>query len=131
MYHLTILNNSVFLFFCFVFAARRLLQLSSVLKKSLIPVSSPALNNPSRNLCGQASQTCIDVTPKVSLFDQDIKVKVRGLASNVKVTIQACVHHEWRKKPIVFASYGHFVSGKMGEVDLQRDSSLGVTFTGV
>ncbi|KAK7104524.1 bile acid-CoA:amino acid N-acyltransferase-like isoform X2 [Littorina saxatilis] len=76
-------------------------------------------------------QPVIKVTPKVSLFDQEVLITVHGLTRKAKVTLQAWIQHEWRREKVVFASYGHFVASEQGEVDLSKDSPVGGTFTGI
>ncbi|KAK7477466.1 hypothetical protein BaRGS_00031290 [Batillaria attramentaria] len=73
----------------------------------------------------------IQVTPKVSLFDQKVHIKVQGLSSNAKVTLHLATEQEWRRSPALFVSCSHHVARQTGELDLNTDSSLGGTYTGV
>ncbi|KAL8622875.1 hypothetical protein ACOMHN_026996 [Nucella lapillus] len=73
----------------------------------------------------------IQVTPRVSLFDQKVHVKVHDLPSKAKVTLHMTTEQEWRRKPAMFRSCGSFVTSDAGDLDLQRDGSLGGTYTGL
>ncbi|KAK7104525.1 bile acid-CoA:amino acid N-acyltransferase-like isoform X2 [Littorina saxatilis] len=73
----------------------------------------------------------IQVTPKVSLFDQKVHIKVQGLPSKTKVTLHATTQQEWRRKPVEFKSCSHYVTSDDGDLDLNRDVSVGGTYTGL
>ncbi|KAK7477483.1 hypothetical protein BaRGS_00031307 [Batillaria attramentaria] len=73
----------------------------------------------------------IQVTPRVSLFDEKVHIRVQGLPSNAKVTLSAATQQEWRREPVLFASCSHHVATETGEVDLNTNRSLGGSYTGV
>ncbi|KAK7477484.1 hypothetical protein BaRGS_00031308 [Batillaria attramentaria] len=81
--------------------------------------------NPEQHLC------TIRVSPGVTLFDQNVHIRVEGLIKHSKVTLQAWSFTEWRRKEVLFLSHGHFYADQDGVVDLDRDPSLGGTYTGV
>uniref|UniRef100_A0A669DD61 Acyl-CoA thioester hydrolase/bile acid-CoA amino acid N-acetyltransferase domain-containing protein n=1 Tax=Oreochromis niloticus TaxID=8128 RepID=A0A669DD61_ORENI len=62
------------------------------------------------------------------LFDEPIKVKVEGLRSRQVVTMRARLTDE---KGVVFSSSATYRADGSGEVDLNRDPSLGGTYVGV
>ncbi|XP_070181668.1 acyl-coenzyme A thioesterase 1-like isoform X2 [Littorina saxatilis] len=102
-------------------AARRLRQLEPILQRCL-----------QQSFSTQPAQSgLIKVTPKVSLFTDKVHIKVQGLPSKAKVTLHAMTEHEWRRKPAQFVSCSHYVARHSGEVDLQKDGSVGGTYTGV
>ena len=72
----------------------------------------------------------IQVTPKVSLFDQKVHIRVQGLPKKTKVTVHASTQQEWRKKPVEFTSCSHYITSDEGDLDLARDASVGGTYTG-
>ncbi|KAK7480356.1 hypothetical protein BaRGS_00028403 [Batillaria attramentaria] len=105
-------------------AALRLHQVRCILQRSVRQ----------QQLCHESStfpSPVIRVTPNPSLFDQKVLITVDGLPSRAKVTLQASVHHSWRREDVVFVSYGHYVAREGGRVDLDKDPSLGGSFTGV
>ena len=82
----------------------------------------------------QALSTCpevIQVTPKVSLFDQKVHIRIKGLPSKAKVTLHATTQQEWRKKPVEFMSCSHYITSSDGDLDLNQDASVGGTYTGM
>lgn len=72
----------------------------------------------------------IQISPSISLFDQNILVKLQSLPRNAKVTLFARVEQDWRRSPAVFASCSHHVTSDSGCVDLEKDASMGGTYTG-
>ena len=70
------------------------------------------------------------VSDKVSLFDRKVELRVQGLPSGVKVTLHGAVEREWRREPVQFVSYAHYVTDEQGQVDLSTDASFGGTYTG-
>ncbi|KAK7104520.1 acyl-coenzyme A thioesterase 5-like [Littorina saxatilis] len=102
-------------------ATRRLRQLQPILQRC---TQRPFFPQP-------AQSELIQVTPKVSLFTDKVHIKVQGLPSKAKVTLHAMTEHEWRRKPAQFVSCSHYVASHSGEVDLQKDASVGGTYTGV
>ena len=105
-------------------AARRLKQLYPILWQCAQQPATPSH-------CSSIQPEVIQVIPKVSLFDQKVNIKVQGLPSRTEVTVHAATQQEWRKKPVVFMSCGHFVTSDDGDLDLDRDASLGGTYTGI
>lgn len=101
-------------------ATRRLRQLQPILQRC---TQRPFFPQP-------AQSELIQVTPKVSLFTDKVHIKVQGLPSKAKVTLHAMTEHEWRRKPAQFVSCSHYVASHSGEVDLQKDASVGGTYTG-
>ena len=79
----------------------------------------------------QPGPEVIQITPRVSLFDQDVHVKVQGLPSQSKVTLHASTELEWQRKPVQFVACSHHITGLTGEVDLMTDASLGGSYTGL
>ncbi|XP_076442148.1 acyl-coenzyme A thioesterase 1-like isoform X2 [Babylonia areolata] len=106
-------------------AASRLRQLHPVLWPCTLQ------QPPNDGLLFSTETDHIQVTPRVSLFDQKVEVRVHGLPSKAKVTLHVRTHQEWRRKLAVFRSCGHFVAGDNGDLDLSRDASVGGTYTGV
>ncbi|XP_076464426.1 bile acid-CoA:amino acid N-acyltransferase-like isoform X2 [Babylonia areolata] len=100
--------------------------------RQLLPVLQPCASPPPDYSGPFSTHTIhIHVTPKVSLFDQKIHVRVHGLPSKAKVTLHVRTDQEWRQTPAVFRSCGHFVTSDNGDLDLNRDASVGGTYTGV
>lgn len=100
-------------------AARRLQQLYPILQRC------------AAHQFYSTQSDAIQVTPKVSLFDQPVHIKVQGLPSNAKVTLHSCTQQEWRQKPVEFMACSQFITNEKGELDLARDPSLNGTYTGV
>lgn len=73
----------------------------------------------------------MQVTPRVSLFDQKVHIRVQGLPTNAKITMHLSTEQEWRRAPVLFVSCSHHVSSQTGEVDLSNNPSLGGTYTGI
>ena len=106
--------------------------------RQLVPILQKAAANPSPSLHAAAFSTSyrsnqeqiIQVTPSPSLLDQRVAIKVAGLQRNAKVTLQTKTKQEWRREAVEFMSCAHFVTDEKGELDLNRDSSVGGTYTG-
>uniref|UniRef100_G3Q0D7 Acyl-CoA thioesterase 21 n=1 Tax=Gasterosteus aculeatus aculeatus TaxID=481459 RepID=G3Q0D7_GASAC len=62
------------------------------------------------------------------MFDEPVQVKVAGLRSRQMVTLRARSTDE---KGVVFSSSATFRADGSGQIDLERDPSLGGTYTGV
>ncbi|CAI5640447.1 unnamed protein product [Oreochromis niloticus] len=76
-----------------------------------------------------SSQVRLKLLPRARcLFDEPIKVKVEGLRSRQVVTMRARLTDE---KGVVFSSSATYRADGSGEVDLNRDPSLGGTYVGV
>lgn len=105
-------------------ASIRLRQLHSVLRQ---PSSQQTLSHTTP----PPTPDLFKVTPKVSLFDQKIDIRVHGLPSKVKVTLHAVVEATWRRERVQFASCGHYVTDEHGMVDVSKDESLGGTYAGI
>ncbi|KAL3988886.1 hypothetical protein ACER0C_013204 [Sarotherodon galilaeus] len=76
-----------------------------------------------------SSQVRLRLLPRARcLFDEPIKVKVEGLRSRQVVTMRARLTDE---KGVVFSSLATYRADDSGEVDLNRDPSLGGTYVGV
>uniref|UniRef100_A0A669FBX7 Acyl-CoA thioester hydrolase/bile acid-CoA amino acid N-acetyltransferase domain-containing protein n=1 Tax=Oreochromis niloticus TaxID=8128 RepID=A0A669FBX7_ORENI len=76
-----------------------------------------------------SSQVRLRLLPRARcLFDETIKVKVEGLRSRQVVTMRARLTDE---KGVVFSSSATYRADGSGEVDLNRDPSLGGTYVGV
>ncbi|XP_076464830.1 bile acid-CoA:amino acid N-acyltransferase-like [Babylonia areolata] len=90
-----------------------------------------SVQHPTHHLHVSSQPDPIHVTPKVSLFDQKVHIKVQGLPTKAKVTLYATTQAQWRRQPVTFTSCGHYVSSEEGDLDLSRDASVGGTYTGV
>ena len=112
------------MYFLLSAAASRLRQLYPILQRCVHRASAH-----SHALSTQPD--VIQVTPKVSLFDQKVHIRVEGLPSNAEVTLHATTHLEWRKKPVQFMSCSQYVTSGDGDLDLNRDASVGGTYTGI
>ncbi|KAL8622877.1 hypothetical protein ACOMHN_026998 [Nucella lapillus] len=105
-------------------SSRRLHQLQLILKRLHSHQSSITPTTP-------LQQGVIQVTPKVSRFDQKVHIKVKGLPKEVKVTLHASTKTEWRRRTVPYMSCGHYVTNAAGEVDLWKDASVGGSYQGV
>lgn len=113
-----------FLLLCFLLAAVRLRQLYSI----FLQHTQRAL---ATSHASSTSPEVIQVIPKVSLFDQKVHIKAQGLPSQAKVTLHLATQQEWRRKPVEFMSCSHYVTSNHGDLDLNRDASVGGTYTGI
>ncbi|KAL3988887.1 hypothetical protein ACER0C_013205 [Sarotherodon galilaeus] len=76
-----------------------------------------------------SSQVRLRLLPRARcLFDEPIKVKVEGLRSRQVVTMRARLTDD---KGVVFSSSATYRANGSGEVDLNRDPSLGGSYVGV
>lgn len=75
---------------------------------------------------GLHSSPNLVVTPTTSLVDQKVHIRLHGLEPNQMIRLVARV----RENSIWFESSGLFRASDAGEVDLNRDPSLGGTYTG-
>ena len=75
---------------------------------------------------GLHSSPNLVVTPKTSLIDQKVHIRLHGLEPNQRIRLVASV----RENSIWFESSGLFIASDAGEIDLNRDPSLGGTYTG-
>ena len=62
------------------------------------------------------------------LVDQRIEIQVKNLRPFQHVTLRVELNSE---KPVYFESYGHYIAGKDGELNLSRDPSFGGTYKGI
>ncbi|XP_076464801.1 bile acid-CoA:amino acid N-acyltransferase-like [Babylonia areolata] len=90
-----------------------------------------SVQHPTHHLHVSSQPDPIQVTPKVSLFDQKVHIKVQGLPTKAKVTLHATTQAQWHRQPVTFTSCGHYVSSEEGDLDLSRDASVGGVYTGV
>uniref|UniRef100_G3Q0D6 Acyl-CoA thioester hydrolase/bile acid-CoA amino acid N-acetyltransferase domain-containing protein n=1 Tax=Gasterosteus aculeatus TaxID=69293 RepID=G3Q0D6_GASAC len=75
------------------------------------------------------SQVRLSLLPRARcMFDEPVQVKVAGLRSRQMVTLRARSTDE---KGVVFSSSATFRADGSGQIDLERDPSLGGTYTGV
>uniref|UniRef100_A0AAQ4RR50 Acyl-CoA thioesterase 21 n=1 Tax=Gasterosteus aculeatus aculeatus TaxID=481459 RepID=A0AAQ4RR50_GASAC len=84
-----------------------------------------------RNAVGHkmSSQVRLRLLPRARcMFDEPVQVKVAGLRSRQMVTLRARSTDE---KGVVFSSSATFRADGSGQIDLERDPSLGGTYTGV
>ena len=65
------------------------------------------------------------------LVDERIEVKLENLMPFQNVTLRAEVSSQSGSTPVLFESYGHFISDIHGRVNLTKDASFGGTFKGV
>nr|XP_040026570.1 acyl-coenzyme A thioesterase 1-like [Gasterosteus aculeatus aculeatus]XP_040026571.1 acyl-coenzyme A thioesterase 1-like [Gasterosteus aculeatus aculeatus]XP_040026572.1 acyl-coenzyme A thioesterase 1-like [Gasterosteus aculeatus aculeatus] len=76
-----------------------------------------------------SSQVRLRLLPRARcMFDEPVQVKVAGLRSRQMVTLRARSTDE---KGVVFSSSATFRADGSGQIDLERDPSLGGTYTGV
>nr|XP_040027835.1 acyl-coenzyme A thioesterase 1-like [Gasterosteus aculeatus aculeatus] len=76
-----------------------------------------------------SSQVRLSLLPRARcMFDDPVQVKVAGLRSRQMVTLRARSTDE---KGVVFSSSATFRADGSGQIDLERDPSLGGTYTGV
>ncbi|XP_077955924.1 acyl-coenzyme A thioesterase 1-like [Gasterosteus aculeatus] len=76
-----------------------------------------------------SSQVRLSLLPRARcMFDEPVQVKVAGLRSRQMVTLRARSTDE---KGVVFSSSATFRADGSGQIDLERDPSLGGTYTGV
>ena len=133
---------------CFMSEAqKRLNNLQQILSRSLkfqpaLPttVSSLPSSQTSLSTSGTSSvevqtttpchRCSLTVTPAVGQFDQPVRIRVRGLSSHAKVTLQGWSHSRWYGTEVVLVSHGHFYTDQQGNLDLDNDPSLGGTYTG-
>lgn len=112
----------------FLSAAARLRQLCPILHRH---AQRPPTHSHSQAQALSTHPEVIQVTPKVSLFDQKVHIKIKGLPSKAKVTLHATTRQEWRRKPVEFMSCSHYITSSDGDLDLNRDASVGGTYTGM
>ncbi|KAL8203002.1 UNVERIFIED_CONTAM: hypothetical protein K2H54_035127 [Gekko kuhli] len=70
----------------------------------------------------------ISATPKSSLADEPLKIRVTGLEPSQPVTIQASLTDE---KGVLFHARAFYCSDEKGQVDLMRDAARGGDYSGV
>nr|XP_040026565.1 acyl-coenzyme A thioesterase 1-like [Gasterosteus aculeatus aculeatus] len=76
-----------------------------------------------------SSQVRLSLLPRARcMFDEPVQVKVAGLRSGQMVTLRARSTDE---KGVVFSSSATFRADGSGQIDLERDPSLGGTYTGI
>nr|XP_040026574.1 acyl-coenzyme A thioesterase 1-like [Gasterosteus aculeatus aculeatus] len=76
-----------------------------------------------------SSQVRLRLLPRARcMFDEPVQVKVAGLRSRQMVTLKARSTDE---KGVLFSSSATFRADGSGQIDLERDPSLGGTYTGV
>ncbi|XP_077955872.1 acyl-coenzyme A thioesterase 1-like [Gasterosteus aculeatus] len=76
-----------------------------------------------------SSEVRLSLLPRARcMFDEPVQVKVVGLRSGQMVTLRARSTDE---KGVVFSSSATFRADGSGQIDLERDPSLGGTYTGV
>ncbi|KAK2822757.1 hypothetical protein Q5P01_022822 [Channa striata] len=76
-----------------------------------------------------SSQVQLTLLPRARcLYDEPVQVKVAGLRSRQVVTIRATSTDE---RGVVFRSSGTYRADGSGEIDLERDPSLGGSYVGV
>lgn len=76
-----------------------------------------------------SSQVRLTVLPSARcLFDEPVQVKVSGLRARQVVTMRAKSTDE---RGVVFCSWATYRADESGEIDLERDPSLGGTYVGV
>ncbi|XP_076464834.1 acyl-coenzyme A amino acid N-acyltransferase 1-like [Babylonia areolata] len=73
-----------------------------------------SVQHPTHHLHVSSQPDPIQVTPKVSLFDQKVHIKVQGLPTKAKVTLHATTQAQWHRQPVTFTSCGHYVSSEEG-----------------
>ncbi|XP_077955050.1 acyl-coenzyme A thioesterase 1-like [Gasterosteus aculeatus] len=75
-----------------------------------------------------SSQVRLSLLPRARcMFDEPVQVKVAGLRSGQMVTLRARSTDE---KGVLFSSSATFRADGSGQIDLERDPSLGGTYTG-
>lgn len=76
-----------------------------------------------------SSQVRLRLLPRARcMFDDPVQVKVAGLRSRQVITMRARSTDE---KGVVFSSSATYKADGSGEIDLQRDPSLGGSYTGI
>ncbi|XP_074508283.1 acyl-coenzyme A thioesterase 5-like [Sebastes fasciatus] len=76
-----------------------------------------------------SSQVRLRLLPRARcMFDDPVQVKVAGLRSRQVITMRARSTDE---KGVVFSSSATYKADGSGEIDLQRDNSLGGSYTGI
>ena len=70
----------------------------------------------------------LKLRPIASLVDSMTKIIVAGLKPLQKITLRANVVGDGGE---IFQSHAHYIADKHGEVDVDRDSSLGGSYSGV
>lgn len=73
----------------------------------------------------------IQITPSISMFDENISIIAHGFKSHEMITIQAWTQYSWRQKEVLFVSHGHFYADQNGQLDLQKIPSLGGSYKGI
>ena len=134
---------------CFMSEAhKRLKNLQQILSRSLkfqpaLPTTASSLPSSQTSLSPSATTSSVEVqtitpchgcsltvTPAVGQFDKPVRIWVGGLSSQAKVTLQGWSRSRWRGTEVVLVSHGHFYTDQQGNLDLDKDPSLGGTYTG-
>ena len=129
-------------------AQKRLNNLHQILSRSLkfqpaLPTTASSLPSSQTSLSSSATASSVEVqtitpchgcsltvTPAVGQFDQPVRIWVGGLPSHTRVTLQGWSRSRWRGTEVVLVSHGHFYTDQQGNLDLDKDPSLGGTYTG-
>lgn len=69
----------------------------------------------------------ISVEPDDALIDQEIDIKVKGLANKQLVTLHSTVNENGAR----FGAYGCYIADSSGQVDVQKDLCHTGTYTGI
>lgn len=75
-----------------------------------------------------AKMAKLTATPLSALVDEPVHIQVTGLAPHQVVNLQASLKDE---KGNMFVSQAYYKANEVGEVDLERDASLGGDYRGV
>ena len=84
----------------------------------------------SNKLSSRSSHVRIEVGPNPSMVDENVKLKVTGLAPKMAVTLQLSLHRP--SDTLDFSGNNLYVSSEFGDVDIGSDEALdGSSYTGV
>ncbi|XP_060759513.1 bile acid-CoA:amino acid N-acyltransferase-like [Neoarius graeffei] len=70
----------------------------------------------------------LSVEPTRGLVDEKLRIAVTNLNPKQEVTLY-CLHHSESKD--IWEAFGHYVSNEQGTLTVEKDSSVGGTYTGV
>ena len=70
----------------------------------------------------------LNLTKQVALYDEEVRISLHNFPPQAKVTLHGQVVQLHSK--IAFASCGHYLSNKSGQIDLCTDASQGGTYSG-
>ena len=77
-----------------------------------------------------SSSVALIVSPEKTMFDEQIKIQIKGLATGAAVTV-AAICSPSINNPATFLSYAHYTANEEGVVDIETMASDGGSYVGV